>query len=126
MKPCHFYEIQSQKSKEIQDGLRQIAFGCKNRANVHGFIWLDETEKIQQIQLIFDEIVLEWRPEMGVLCQHTNRSNQKSFVIGIHKGSRSLQEQVVETTLNSILEEIKIAVFPQEWTQAIQNKFNVS
>ena len=41
MSKCKFYLIRSKKSEEMVDGLQQIALGCENRADAHGFLWID-------------------------------------------------------------------------------------
>ena len=73
MSKCKFYLIRSKKSEEMVEGLQQIALGCKNRADAHGFLWVDAENKIWQIQLLFGEIVLEWFAGKGMKCCRTNR-----------------------------------------------------
>ena len=61
MNRCKFYMINTQKSQELVDGLRQITLECENRFDAHGFLWIDEEDNIMQIQLLFGELAIEWR-----------------------------------------------------------------
>ena len=81
-----FYLISSKKSKEEVNGLKKIIFGCVNRANSYGFIWIDDKNDIQHIQFIFGEIVLEWLPKKGLRYSITNRAIETPEGTGFQKG----------------------------------------
>ena len=46
MSNCKFYVINTQKSKELVDGLHQITLECENRFDAHGFLWINEEDEI--------------------------------------------------------------------------------
>jgi len=50
MKSYQFYLINSKKSEEVVNGLKQLTLGCENCADAYGFIWIDGEKYIQQIQ----------------------------------------------------------------------------
>ena len=122
MNYCQFYLISSKKSKEIVNGLKKIIFGCKNRADAYGFIWIDNIEKIQQIQLIFGELVIEWLPLQGIRFSRTNRDLDTPDGIGFQKGVRILHPIENKTEIESILEEANNATYPSEWSEKILEK----
>ena len=95
MSKCKFYLIRSKKSEELVDGLQQIALGCENRADAHGFLWIDAENKIWQIQLLFGEIVLEWFAGKGMKCCRTNRDLEVPEGIGYQKGVRILHLSLI-------------------------------
>jgi hypothetical protein len=123
MSKCKFYLIRSKKSEEMVDGLQQIALGCENRADAHGFLWIDAENSIRQIQLLFGEVVLEWFPGKGVKCSRTNRAIEVPEGIGFHKGVRILHPLEDPAIIESVLKESRNADYPPEWSDKILEKF---
>ena len=123
MSKCKFYLIRSKKSEEMVDGLQQIALGCENRADVHGFLWIDAENSIRQIQLLFGEVVLEWFPGKGIKCSRTNRAIEVPEGIGFHKGVRILHPLEDTAIIESVLKEARNADYPPEWSDKILEKF---
>ena len=123
MKSSQFYLINSKKSEEVVNGLRQLTLGCENRADAYGFIWIDGEKYIQQIQLLFGEIVLEWFAGKGMKCCRTNRDLEVPEGIGYQKGVRILHPLEDTTLIESVLEEVRNAEFPPEWSVKILEKF---
>ena len=105
------------------DGLQQIALGCENRADAHGFLWIDAENKIWQIQLLFGEIVLEWFAGKGMKCCRTNRDLEVPEGIGYQKGARILHPLEDTTLIESVLKEVRNAEFPPEWSAKILENF---
>ena len=105
------------------DGFQKIALGCENRADVHGFLWIDAENKIRQIQLLFGEIVLEWFAGKGIKCCRTNRDLEVPEGIGYQKGVRILHPLEDKTLIKSVLEEVRNAEFPPEWSAKILENF---
>ena len=123
MSKCKFYLIRSKKSEEMVDGLQQIALGCENRADAHGFLWIDAEKNIWQIQLLFGEIVLEWFAEKGLKFSRTNRDLEVPGGIGYQKGVRILHPLEDKTLIESVLKEFRNAEFPPELSEKIMEKF---
>lgn len=123
MKSYQFYLINSKKSEEVVNGLRQLTLGCENRAGAYGFIWIDGEKYIQQIQLLFGEVVLEWFAEKGVKCSRTNRALEVPKGIGFHKGVRILHQVEDKAIIESVLKEARNADYPPEWSDKILEKF---
>ena len=105
------------------DGFQKIALGCENRADVHGFLWIDAENKIRQIQLLFGEIVLEWFDRKGMKCCRTNRDLEVPEGIGYQKAVRILPPLEDTPLIESGLEEVRNAEFPPEWSAKILEKF---
>ena len=88
MRHCQFYLITSKKSEEVLNGLKKYTLGCENRADAHGFFWIDNGDNIKQIQLIFGEIVIEWFAGKWAKFSMTNReinvSNEADLPHGAH------------------------------------------
>ncbi len=105
------------------DGLQQIALGCENRADAHGFLWIDADKNIWQIQLLFGEIVLEWFAEKGLKFSRTNRDLEVPEGIGYQKGVRILHPLEDKTLIESVLKEFRNAEFPPELSEKIMEKF---
>ena len=123
MSKCIFYLIHSKKSEEMVDGLQQIALGCENRADAHGFLWIDAENNIRQIQLLFGEIVLEWFAGKGMKYSRTNRDLEVPEGIGYHKGARILHPLEDITLVDSVLAEVRNAEYPSDWSEKILEKF---
>ena len=123
MKSYQFYLINSKKSEEVVNGLRQITLGCENHADAYGFIWIDGEKYIQQIQLLFGEVVLEWFAGKGVKCSRTNRALEVPDGIGFHKGVRILHPVEDKAIIESVLKEARNADYPPEWSDKILEKF---
>ena len=123
MKSYQFYLINSKKSEEVVNGLRQLTLGCENRAEAYGFIWSDGEKYIQQIQLLFGEVVLEWFAGKGVKCSRTNRTLEVPKGIGFHKGVRILHPVEDKAIIESVLKEARNADYPPEWSDKILEKF---
>ena len=123
MSKCKFYLIRSKKSEEMVDGVQQIALGCENRADAHGFLWIDTESNIQHIQLLFGEIVIEWFAGKGMKCSRTNRDLEVPEGIGYQKGVRILHPLEDTTLIESVLKEFRIAEFPPELSEKIMEKF---
>ena len=123
MKSYQFYLINSKKSEEVVSGLKQLTLGCENRADAYGFIWIDAEKNIQQIQLLFGEVVLEWVPGKGVKCSRTNRDLEVPEGIGYHKGVRILHPLEDTAIIESVLKEARNADYPPEWSEKILEKF---
>tara|TARA_B100000579_G_C22431110_1_gene665323 strand:+ start:33 stop:404 length:372 start_codon:yes stop_codon:yes gene_type:complete len=123
MSRCIFYVINTQKSKELVDGLHQITLECENRFDAHGFLWIDQEDEIMQIQLLFGELAIEWKSEKGIKYSRTNRSTEIPEGIGFHKGVRDLRQVDDKDLIESIKEELLNAEFPSEWSEKIKQKF---
>ena len=123
MSKCKFYLIRSKKSEEMVDGLQQIALGCENRADAHGFLWIDAKSNIQHIQLLFGEIVIEWFAGKGMKYSRTNRDLEVPEGIGYHKGVRILHPLEDSAIIESVLKEARNADYPPEWSDKILEKF---
>ena len=123
MSKCKFYLIRSKKSEEMVDGLHKITLWCENKADAQGFLWIDAESNIQHIQLLFGEIVLEWFAGKGMKCSRTNRDLEVPEGIGYHKGARILHPLEDTKLIGPILEEVRNAEFPPEWSAKILEKF---
>ena len=123
MKSYQFYLINSKKSEEVLNGLKQLTLGCENRADAYGFIWIDDEKYIQQIQLLFGEVVLEWFAGKGVKCSLTNRALEVPKGIGFQKGVRILHPVEDKAIIESVLKEARKADYPPEWSDEILEKF---
>tara|TARA_B100000945_G_scaffold267174_1_gene227197 strand:+ start:1861 stop:2292 length:432 start_codon:yes stop_codon:yes gene_type:complete len=123
MNRCKFYVINTQKSQEKVDGLHQITLECENRSDAHGFLWIDEEDKIMQIQLLFGELAIEWISGKGIKYSRTNRATEIPEGIGFHKGVRDLRQVQNTDSIESIKEEVLNAEFPSEWSEKIKQKF---
>ena len=104
-------------------GLQQIALGCENKADAHGFLWIDAESNIQHIQLLFGEIVIEWFAGKGMKCSRTNRDLEVPEGIGYHKGVRILHPLEDTAIIESVLKEARNADYPPEWSNKILEKF---
>ena len=105
------------------DGLHKITLWCENKADAHGFLWIDAESNIQHIQLLFGEIVIEWFAGKGINCSRTNRDLEVPEGIGYQKGARILHPLEDTTPIESVLEEVRNAEFPPEWSAKILEKF---
>ena len=123
MRHCQFYLIISKKSKEVVNGLKKHTLGCENRADAHGFFWIDDGDNIQQIQLIFGEIVLEWFAGKWVKFSMTNRALEVSQEVGLAHGAHILHPLENNTLSDTVLDEARNAEYPPEWTEKIMEKF---
>ena len=123
MSRCKFYEINSQKSQELENGLYKISLECENRFDAHGFLWIDEEDNIMQIQLLFGELAIEWRSGKGIKYSRTNRAEEVPEGIGFHKGVRDLRQVEDTDSIVSIKEEVLNSEFPPEWSEKIKQKF---
>ena len=123
MTRCKFYVINTQKSKELVDGLYKITLECENRLDAHGFIWIDEEDEIMQMQLLFGELALEWRTGKEIKYSRTNRATEIPEGIGFHKGVRDLRQVEDTSSIQLIKEDILNSEFPPEWSEKIKQKF---
>ena len=123
MSKCKFYLIRSKKSEEMVDGLHKITLWCENKADAQGFLWIDTESNIQHIQLLFGEIVIEWFAGKGMKCSRTNRDLEVPEGIGYHKGARILHPLEDSMLIEPVLEEVRNAEFPPEWSAKILEKF---
>ena len=123
MKSYQFYIINSKKSEEVVNGLKQLTLGCENRADAYGFIWIDTEKNIQQIQLLFGEVVLEWFAGKGVKCSRTNRALEVTEGIGFQKGVRIIHPIEDTDLIDLVLKEARNAHYPPEWSDKILAKF---
>ena len=105
------------------DGLHKITLWCENKADAQGFLWIDAESNIQHIQLLFGEIVIEWFAGKGMKCSRTNRDLEVPEGIGYRKGARILHPLEDTTLIESVLEEVRNAGFPPEWSAKILEKF---
>jgi len=123
MRHCQFYLIISKKSEEVVNGLKKHTLCCENRADAHGFFWIDDGDNIQQIQLIFGEIVLEWFAGKWVKFSMTNRALEVSQELGLAHGAHILHPLGNNILSDTVLEEARNAEYPPEWTEKIMEKF---
>ena len=123
MRHCQFYLIISKKSEEVVNGLKKHTLCCENRADAHGFFWIDDGDNIQQIQLIFGEIVLEWFAGKWVKFSMTNRAMEVSQEAGLAHGAHILHPLGNNNLSVTVLEEARNAEYPPEWTDKIMEKF---
>ena len=123
MRHCQFYLIISKKSEEVVNGLKKHTLCCENRADAHGFFWIDDGDNIQQIQLIFGEIVLEWFAGKWVKFSMTNRAMEVSQEVGLAHGAHILHPLGNNNLSVTVLEEARNAEYPPEWSDKIMEKF---
>ena len=123
MRHCQFYLIISKKSEEVVNGLKKHTLCCENRADAHGFFWIDDGDNIQQIQLIFGEIVLEWFAGKWVKFSMTNRALEVSQEVGLAHGAHILHPLGNNNLSVTVLDEARNAEYPPEWTDKIMEKF---
>ena len=123
MRHCQFYLIISKKSEEVVNGLKKHSLGCENRADVHGFFWIDDRDNIRQIQLIFGEIVLEWLAGKWVKFSMTNRTLTISQEVGLAHGAHILHPLESNTLSDTVMDEARNAEYPPEWADKIMEKF---
>jgi hypothetical protein len=123
MRHCQFYLIISKKSEEVVSGLKKHSLGCENRADAHGFFWIDDGDNIQQIQLIFEEVVLEWFAGKWVQFSMTNRAIEVSPEVGFPHGAHILHPLENKALSDTVLDEARNAEYPPEWANKIMEKF---
>jgi hypothetical protein len=123
MRHCQFYIIISKKSEEVVNGLKKYILGCENRADAHGFFWIDDRDNIQQLQLIFGEVVLEWFAGKWVQFSMTNRSMKVSHEEGLSNGAHILHPLENKALSDTVLDEARNAEYPPEWADKIMDKF---
>ena len=105
------------------DGLHKITLWCENKADAQGFLWIDAESNIQHIQLLFGEIVIEWFAGKGVKYSRTNRDLEVPKGIGYRKGARILHPLEDTTIMKSVLDEVRNAEYPSDWSEIILEKF---
>ena len=86
-------------------------------------MWVDPSERLIGIQIIFRERVLEWDKSSGVSQGDTNREANKG-AHGYQKGARSIHNQV-HSIGQSDLALLKTLLFPGEWDSLVKSCFNV-
>ena len=116
------YLIKSSKTEELEKGVRKISFACDD-PDIYAFVWVDLSERLIGIQIIFRERVLEWDKSSGVSQGDTNREANKE-AHGYQKGSRSIHNQVYSIG-QSDLALLKTLLFPGEWDSLVKSCFNV-
>ena len=122
MSPFSFYEIKSQKSKEFVNGVRKTSLACLNHPEIHFFLWLDEDEKLKQVQFVFDENLLEWEEgRKGVVASETNRkTGQVAQKSGYQKGARTIHSSRDISILKRGLQIIHKAELPEDYDSMIR------
>ena len=120
---CQFYLIISKKSEEVVNGLKKYTLGCENRVDAYGFFWIDDGDNIQQLQLIFGEVVLEWFAGKWLNFSMTNRTMDVSKGVGLPHGAHILHPLENKALSNTVLDEARNAEYPPEWTDKIMEKF---
>ena len=105
------------------NGLKKHTLGCESRADAHGFFWIDDGDNIQQIQLIFGEVVLEWFAGKWVQFSMTIRAMEVSHGLGLPRGAHILHPLKNKALSNTVLDEALNAEYPPEWTNKIMEKF---
>ena len=123
MRHCQFYLITSKKSEEVLNGLKKYTLGCENRADAHGFFWIDNGDNIQQIQLVFGEIVIEWFAGKWAKFSMTNREINVSNDSDLPHGAHIMHPLEINTFSDTILNEARNARYPSEWSDKIMEKF---
>ena len=123
MRHCQFYLIISKKSEEVVNGLKKHTLGCENRADAHGFFWIDDGDNIQQIQLIFGEVVLEWFAGKWVKFSMTNRAIEVSQEADIPHGAHILHPLDNKALSDTVMDEARNAEYPSAWADKIIEKF---
>ena len=123
MRHCKFYLIISKKSEEVVNSLKKYTLGCENRADAHGFFWIDDGDNIKQIQLIFGEVVIEWFDGKWVKFSMTDRTMKLSQEEGLPQGAHILHPLENETLSDKVLDEARNAKYPPEWADKIMEKF---
>jgi hypothetical protein len=122
MRHCQFYLIISKKSEEVVNGLKKHTLGCENRADAHGFFWIDDGDNIQQIQLIFGEVVLEWFAGKWVKFSMTSRAMEVSQEACSSHGSHIMHPLENKALSDTVLDEARNAEYPLEWADKIMEK----
>ena len=112
------YLIRSSKTEDWEKGIRKISFACDD-PDIYAFVWVDLSERLIGIQIIFRERVLEWDKSSGVSQGDTNREAN-----GYQKGARSIHNQV-HSIGQSDLALLKTLLFPREWDSLVKSCFNV-
>ncbi len=122
MSPFSFYEIKTQKSKEFVNGVRKTSLACLNHPEIHFFLWLDEEEKLKQVQFVFDENLLEWEEgRKGLVASETNRkTGHVSRKSGSQKGSRTIHSSRDISILKKGLQIIHTAELPDDYDAMIR------
>ena len=123
MRHCQFYLIISKKSEEVVNGLKMNTLGCENREDAYGFFWIDDRDNIQQIQLIFGEVVLEWVAGKWVKFSMSNRTIEVSQELVLQHGAHILHPLENKALSKAVLDEARNAEYPPEWSNKIMEKF---
>jgi len=118
-----FYEIKSKKSTELINGVYQITLSCSNYSGTQCFLWINPNGDAQHIQLIFDEKIVEWFPNQGLVLSCTNRRQQSVSQRGVMKGVRTIHQSKDLAILQEGLSLVSSANFPSKWDQLIKEKF---
>ena len=105
------------------NGLKKHILGCENRADAHGFFWIDDRDNIQQLQLIFGEVVIEWFAGKWAKFSMTNRSMKVSHEEGLSHGAHILHPLENKALSDKVLDEARNAAYPPEWADKIMEKF---
>ena len=114
MPHLEFYIIRSSKSEQRVRGLRPIGLACDQQPDIHGFLWVDDQETLQQAQFLFDETVIEWRRGLGFSGASTNRFGSVEQSFGRMKGARTMETAVRSQELEGWVKSLKAATFPEE------------
>lgn len=118
-----FYEIRSKKSTELINGVYQTTLVCSNNPDIKCFMWSDPLGNIKHIQILFEENLIEWFDEKGVMINCTNRHFQHSSSIGVLKGVRTIHQTRDKGALKKGLDIIASSNFPEKFDNRIKGKF---
>lgn len=120
-----FYEIRTKKSQTAIAGYYQITLCSKNQPGIQCFLWFSQTHQIKHIQLIFEEQLIEWFDERGIVVGYTNRKQDSGIdqQIGYHKGVRTVHETTRDELKVQGIQLIHNSVFPKDYDQLIKERF---
>ncbi len=95
--------------------------------DVYCFLWITRDEKIEHIQFVYDETVIEWFEKKGIIVGQTNRLlHGAEGKTGRQKGVRTIHDIVDEDAFSEGLEFIHNSIFPKAYQQIIQQKMRIA
>ena len=119
----NFYQIKSEKSVVYHDGYLQFVFACRDRPDMQCFVWKNREGRIEHIQFIFDENVLEWFESGGVVVGVSNRRLEFPRKLGVQKGVRTIHATQDRQLLEDGLVLIEASQFPEDFDSDIKSRF---
>lgn len=126
MQHYSFYEIKSQKSQELVNGLKKISLVCADHPEFHMFLWMDEKDELKHLQFLFDENLIEWFEDRKELI--ASETNRKTAGYPMHSGTRKGVRTIHAVKNHSIVEKgqriVNAATFPETYESMIRHRLN--